>query len=112
MAPPTATATVTALVKAAEARFGTPDAADYAALNRTLPDILASVSAEPQSLVDTVQRYIRAAAAAHRKTNCLTAFPWQQAIQRAEQLQPELQALPLRGLVFSVKDCIQYVTVL
>ncbi|EPQ30562.1 uncharacterized protein PFL1_02087 [Pseudozyma flocculosa PF-1] len=108
-------------VMAAKKQLGTASSDDYALIDRPFSAIQSSVQdnkAAPHALEDLVKAYARATVAASLATHCLTAFPWQRAIEAAQRYDVQLKEqkskgdddlfrqLPLLGLVFSVKDCI------
>ncbi|SPO30442.1 related to amidase [Ustilago trichophora] len=107
-------------VSKASERFGEPTAEDYEIANLTLHDIQQRLIHEEDLTVPrVVEARIRLTIKASLDTHCLTAFPYDKALEQARYYQKDvikigdndnveqiLDAFPLLGLVFSVKDCI------
>lgn len=105
-------------VTRASERFGEPTEADYKIADCYLFEVQDRLLVHRDlTLPHLVEARIRLAVKASLTTHCLTAFPYEHALQEAESYQARitehgddvrriLDRYPLFGLVFSVKDCI------
>ncbi|KAK5691591.1 hypothetical protein LTR97_011585 [Elasticomyces elasticus] len=85
------------------------DADDKITSIASVQDLTDRVARKDFTVHDVVSAYIRKAASAHEKTNCLTEVMFEDAIQRARELddhlkQHEKPTGPLHGVVMTLKD--------
>uniref|UniRef100_V5EXR8 amidase n=2 Tax=Kalmanozyma brasiliensis (strain GHG001) TaxID=1365824 RepID=V5EXR8_KALBG len=113
----TAVDSLLSTVKEAHERFGDPTAEDHEIASLPLEAIQERIVFDQDGLTVTrvLEARIRLTIQASLATHCLTAFPYERALEEAADLdrdydyddpQEIIDCYPLYGLIFSVKDCI------
>ena len=116
----TAVDSLLAKVSEASKRFGEPTQEDYKIASLPLAEIQQRlIHEEGLTVKRLVEARIRLTIKASLATHCLTAFPYERALEQAryydidiiqsgddDDVQQIIECFPLLGLVFSVKDCI------
>ncbi|GAC94240.1 amidase [Pseudozyma hubeiensis SY62] len=114
----TAVDSLLAKVSQAHKKFGDPVVDDYAIASYPLDELQINLTGDEMTVTEIVEARIRLTIKASLETHCLTAFPYEEALEKAsywdgilknrddEEPDQILDSSPLLGLVFSVKDCI------
>lgn len=103
-------------VTKAKKQYGEPNEEDYEIANEPLWHLQGRlIISQDLTLKRVLEARIRLTIQASLTTHCLTAFPYEEALEEAENMelsgdddtaQSVLDCYPLYGLVFSVKDCV------
>ncbi|KAJ9475885.1 putative amidase (putative) [Pseudozyma hubeiensis] len=114
----TAVDSLLAKVTEAHKKFGDPGVDDYAIASYPLDELQINLTSGEMTVTEIVEARIRLTIKASLETHCLTAFPYEEALEKASYWdgvlenkkgdEPEqiFDSFPFLGLVFSVKDCI------
>ena len=102
-------------VTKAKKQYGEPNEEDYEIANEPLWHLQGRlIISQDLTLKRVLEARIRLTIQASLTTHCLTAFPYEEALEEAENMELSgdddtaksvLDCYPLYGLVFSVKDC-------